>query len=140
MMIQMAVLCDAATDTASKLSLLGAFDTIHASQLPALYPACTVAVRMVFYNAEDGMHTLRLSFMDADGRPVIPSMEFPLPVAVPADTHFVTRNLIINFQHLKFDKPGMYSIDLAVDGRQEAAIPLQVRLMPPGTPGGPAAG
>jgi hypothetical protein len=36
MNIQVAVLCDAATDDNGKLNLLGAFDTIYAPQLPAM--------------------------------------------------------------------------------------------------------
>ncbi len=132
MNLQIAVLCDAATDSAGKLSLLGAFDTIQTAQLPALYPQCSVALRMMFNNGEEGMHTLRLSFVDEDGQLVMPSMELPMPVEVPADTHFVTRNLIVNIQQLKFAKPGLYSIDIAYDGRQEAGIPLMVRHTPGG--------
>ena len=35
MNIQVAVLCDAATDDNGKLNLLGAFDTIYTQQLPS---------------------------------------------------------------------------------------------------------
>ena len=38
MNIQVAVLCDAATEENGKLSLLGAFDTIYAPQMPAVHP------------------------------------------------------------------------------------------------------
>ena len=34
--IQIAILCDAATDTHGKLNILGTFDTIYTSQLPAV--------------------------------------------------------------------------------------------------------
>jgi hypothetical protein len=54
-----------------------------------------------------------------------------LDVAVPEDTIFVSRNFVINIQQLKFDKPGLYSIDIAMDGRQEGSIPLLVKQMPP---------
>jgi hypothetical protein len=43
MNIQVAVLCDAATDDNGKLNLLGAFDTIYARELPAIHPQCAVA-------------------------------------------------------------------------------------------------
>ena len=39
-------------------------------------------------------------------------------------------NFIVNIQKLKFEKEGLYSIDIAVDGRQEGSIPLLVRVMP----------
>ena len=38
MNIQVAVLCDAATEENGKLNLLGAFDTIIAQQIPATHP------------------------------------------------------------------------------------------------------
>ena len=41
MNIQVAVLCDAATDDNGKLNLLGAFDTIYTQQLPAVHPQCS---------------------------------------------------------------------------------------------------
>ena len=43
MQIQVAVICDAATETYGKLNLLGAFDAIHAQQLPWTHPQCSIA-------------------------------------------------------------------------------------------------
>ena len=37
---------------------------------------------------------------------------------------------VINIQQLKFEKPGLYSIDIAMDGREAGNIPLQVKHMP----------
>lgn len=134
MNVQIAVLCDAATDYGGKLNLLGTFDTIVAQQLPALHPQCSVALRIVFSRVEEGEHKVRMNFVDEDGRLVMPSITFPtVDVVVPPDTHFVSRNLLINMQQLKFEKTGQYAIDIAVDGRQEASIPLQVRQIAPQT-------
>ena len=44
---------------------------------------------------------------------------------------FYRPHFIINIQQLKFDKSGLYSIDLAIDGRQETSIPLLVRQQAP---------
>jgi hypothetical protein len=52
-------------------------------------------------------------------------------VVVPEDTIFVSRNFVINIQQLKFEKPGLYSIDIAMDGRQEGSIPLLVKQITP---------
>ncbi len=131
MNIQVAVLCDAATDNAGKLNLLGAFDTIITPQLPAVHPQCSIALRATFSNAEEGKHKLKLTFVDEDGKPVMPSMEIPVEVAVPEETHFISRNFIINIQQLKFDTPGYYSIDIALDDKEQASIPLLVRHAPP---------
>ena len=45
--------------------------------------------------------------------------------------HFGTRNFIVNLQQMKFDNPGLYSIDMSLDGRPQASIPLLVRHNPP---------
>ena len=133
--IQVAVLCDAATDNAGKLNILGTFDTIYTNQFPAVHPQCAIALRMSFNKIEEGQHKVKLSFMDEDGKPVMPNIDIPIDVAVPEDTIFISRNFLINIQQLKFDKPGLYSIDIAVDGRQEGSIPLLVkRAQPPPPP------
>ena len=132
MNIQVAVLCDAATDDNGKLNLLGAFDTIYARELPAIHPQCSVALRVTFFNGDEGKHTLRLNFVDADGRSIMPDFPpIPVEVTLPDDVHFGTRNFIINIQQLKFDEPGLYSVDISLDDQSQANIPLLVKHVPP---------
>jgi hypothetical protein len=131
MNIQVAVLCDAATDDNGKLNLLGAFDTIYTQQLPAVHPQCSVALRVTFGHEGEGDHILRLNFVDADGRPIMPPIEIPVRVSLPGDTHFGTRNFIINIQQLKFEHPGLYSLDIALDGQSQASIPMLIKYSPP---------
>ena len=95
MNIQTAVLCDAATDDNGKLNLLGAFDTIYARELPAIHPQCAVALRVTFLAGDEGKRQLKLNFVDADGRSIMPPIEIPVEVALPDDMHFGTRNFII---------------------------------------------
>ena len=129
MTIQVAVLCDAATDYNGKLSLLGTFDTIFTSQLPAQHPQCSIAIRIAFERIEEGQHQLKINFVDEDGGLIMKSMDLPVEVAFPHDTMFISRNFIVNIQQLKFEKPGLYSIDLSMDGRQLCGIPLSVKQM-----------
>jgi hypothetical protein len=130
MNIQVAVLCDAATDDNGKLNLLGAFDTIYARELPARHPQCAVALRVTYYSEDEGERRLKLNFVDADGRAIMPPIEIPAQVALPGDMHFGTRNYIINIQQLKFDQPGLYSVDVLFDEKVQANIPLLVRHVP----------
>lgn len=127
MNIQVAVVCDAAADYSGKLNILGAFDTIFASSFPATHPQCAVALRLVFQRIEEGSHKLRMNFVDADGRFVMPSIDIPVDVVFPSDTSDLVQNFIFNIQQLKFDSPGQYAIDIALDGRQEASILLRVQ-------------
>jgi hypothetical protein len=132
MNIQVAVLCDAATDDNGKLNLLGAFDTIYTQQLPAIHPQCSIALRVTFGSEDEGTHELRLNFVDADGGSIMPGIDLPVGnITLPGDSHFGTRNFIINIQQLKFEQPGLYSIDVLLDSRPQANIPLLVKHNPP---------
>ena len=129
--IQIAALCDAATDSHGKLNILGTFDTINAAQLPAVHPACSIALRLVFSKMEEGKRELKLNFVDEDGKLVMPSIDIPVEIAVPEDTSFISRNFIINIQQLRFERPGHYGIDLALNGHHVGSIPLLVRHLAP---------
>jgi hypothetical protein len=135
MNIQVAVLCDAATNDHEKLNLLGAFDTIYAQQLPAIHPQCSVALRLTFSPGDEGHHQLTLNFVNADGRAIMHPMDLPVDVTLPDDVHFLTRNFIVNIQQLKFNEAGLFSLDIQLDGRSQANIPLHVKHAPP-PPGG----
>jgi hypothetical protein len=130
MNVQVAVLCDAATDENGKLNLLGAFDTIYAQQLPAVHPQCAVALRVAFDTDDEGQHKLKLNFINADGRAIMSAMEIPVAVVLPDDSHFLTRNFIVNIQQLKFDEVGLYSVDVRLDDKSHASIPLLVKNLP----------
>jgi hypothetical protein len=129
MNIQVAVLCDAANEDSGKLNLLGAFDTIYAPQLPAVHPQCAVALRVTFMSGDEGERKLKLNFVNADGRAIMPSIEIPVSVVLPDDVHFVTRNFIVNIQQLKFAEAGLYSVDVRLDDKSQGNIPLSVKLV-----------
>ena len=56
-------------------------------------------------------------------------MVTPVAVALPEDVFFVTRNFVVNIQQLKFVETGLYSVDIRLDGKSQASIPLQVKLI-----------
>jgi len=132
MKIQIAVLCDAATDDNGKLNILGAFDTIFAPAWPAVHPQCAVALRITFMSGDgdEGERKLKLNFVDADGRNIMPPIDIPVTVMMPEDAHFVTRNFVVNIQGLKFSEAGLYSVDVRMDDKSRAAIPLWVKPLP----------
>jgi hypothetical protein len=138
MNVQVAVLCDAATDDNGKLNLLGAFDTIYTQQLPAIHPQCSIALRVTFFSEDEGKHQLHFNFVDADGGSIMRDFPpIPVDVSLPEDMHFGTRNFIVNIQQLRFETPGLYSIDISLDDQPQSSIPLLVRYTPP--PGPPPA-
>ncbi len=133
MNIQVAVLCDAATqDSSSKLNILGAFDTIYAPQMPAVHLQCAVALRITFLPGDEGTRQLTLNFVNADGHSIMPAFPpIPIEVALPEDAHFVTRNIVVNIQQLQFAEAGAYSVDIRIDGQSVASIPLWIKNLPP---------
>ena len=127
MNIEVIALCDAAIQSGGKLSILGAFDTIGLPQVPAVHPQCAIALRIRFSPIEDGSHRVKINIADEDGNLVVPSIEGNVSIKPRRGQGSVTANLIFNIQRLKLDKYGQYSIDVAVDGRQEASLPLFVK-------------
>jgi hypothetical protein len=128
MNIEVFSLCDAATvDTAGKLNVLGAFDTIWSGNMPAVYPQCAIALRIRFEGIERGEHRVTVNFVDEDGKHIIPSAKGAVNINFPDEQRSGSANLVLNLQMLKLEKYGEYSIDLTVDGRSEGSLPLFVR-------------
>ena len=120
-------LCDAATDSQGKLNILGSFDTIFSKQVPATHPACSIAIKVRFEKIEEGNHKVKLTFADADGKLVMPGMDASVTVRFKPEDSTTTVNLVLNIQQIKLERFGEYTIDLAIDGRQEGSIPLHLR-------------
>ena len=130
MKIELFTVSDFAADYAGKLSIVGVFDTLFAKQAPVVHPHWCVAIKIRFEKIEEGQKRIRLSISDADGKAALPALEMPITAVVPDDTPSSTVNLVVNFAGAKFDNFGEHTLDLAVDGRHEASIPLFVRQVP----------
>lgn len=135
MKVEVFVLCDAATDNQGKLNFLGAFDTIFARQMPTIHPSCAVALRIRFLKIEEGNHHIKITLVDQDGKPALPSLDQKIAARMSDEVASSAVNLILNIQGLKLQKFGDYQIDLAIDNRHEASLPLTVRQIP-GAEGG----
>lgn len=130
MEIHVATLCDSAMDYNGKLCVLGTFSTLGSRTLPVIHRGCALALRVCFRTADEGKHTLTIRMIDADGKDVIPPPQMPFEVRLGADVEFDVRNIILQFEALKFDKDGNYSIEIAVDGQELVSIPLRVIYVP----------
>ena len=124
--VEIFALCDAATDSAGKLNILGAFDKIGAQKLPAVYPRCSVALRVRFDRIEQGTHRIKINVVEADGQPIMPAFDNEINVSFPGEVQSLCANLVLQINGLKFEKLGSYAIDLAIDGRHEKSLPVYV--------------
>lgn len=130
---QVAVICDYAADYQGKLCIQGAFDTLFTRQFPVVHPNCALAIRLCLLPGDAGDHKIGISIVDQDGK-ALDEERMPivgdLNVAMPENATFLTRNLIMNFQGLQFEKAGDYSIDLTMDGEIISRTPLRLVLVP----------
>src|SRR5438270_8395714 len=95
-------LCDAATtDASGKLNVLGSFDRIHAATVPVTHPLCALAMKLRFERVEEGQKRVRISFMDSDGKPVMPTLDANTQVAFPPNEHSITVCLVLQIQQMK---------------------------------------
>lgn len=127
--IQIATLCDFAAEYNGKLVTSGSFDTLVARQFPVVHPMCALALRFCFTQEDSGRHKLSLNIINEDGEsldpqnmPIEPEFEVGLPPNVP----FLTRNVILNLQGLRFPSAGLYSVDIACDGEIHSRLPLRI--------------
>ena len=130
MNVELFVLCDAAADYNGKLSILGAFDAIWARTVPAVHPQCAVALRMRFSKIEEGEHKVKINIVDADGKSVVKPCEASANIKFQKEITSIAANMILNLHGIKFPVFGDYSIDLTVDGKHEASLPLYVNQLP----------
>ncbi len=136
--IQIATLCDFAADYNGKLVISGTFDTLAARAVPVVHPSCALALRFCFTPEDVGRHKLSINIINEDGdsldpnnMPIEPEFEVQLPKNVP----FLTRNIVMNLQGLRFPEAGIYSIDIGCDGEVLVRLPLRVILVSQGANG-----
>lgn len=127
--IQIASLCDFAADYNGKLVISGTFDTLAARALPVAHPMCALALRFCFTQEDAGRHKLSVNIINEDGEsldeqnmPIEPEFDVQLPPNVP----FLTRNLILNLQGLRFPAAGIYSVDIGCDDELLMRLPLRI--------------
>jgi hypothetical protein len=128
MKVEIFTLCDAATvDAGGKLNILGSFDRLNAREVPIVHPHCALAIKLRFERVEEGQKRLRIAFVDQDGVAVMQNLDATTEVRFLGDDPSATVSVALNIQQLRLPRFDEYSIDLAVDGRQEASIPLFVK-------------
>ena len=137
--IQIATLCDFAADYNGKLVISGTFDALAARALPVVHPQCALAMRFCFMPDDEGRHKMSITVINEDGEaldpknmPIEPEFEVRLPDNIP----FLTRNVVMNLQGLRFPSAGIYSVDIGCDGELIQRLPLRIIQVNPEPAGG----
>ncbi len=126
MIVEIFAFCDSAHSYNGKLCILGAFDTITARSKPITYPSFAIALRLRFQKSEVGHHSLHLDVIDADGRQVANPLDIRRQFLITEGNSTAAFNIILNYQNVNFSDFGDYAINLAVDGKQQASLPIKI--------------
>jgi hypothetical protein len=121
--VNFAFFCDAATiDASGKVNVLGIFNRITALAFPCVIPKITFVFELLAHRAEVGKHTLKIVFMDEDGKSFLPSAEGAVEIkSAPANIH-----QIFEFKKVKFEKPGIHEADIVINGNHTKAVKLNL--------------
>lgn len=136
MKIEVAAICDAATDQSGKLNMLGVFDYIEA-ELPIVIPRCSAVFRVRYTRSEVSSHDLEVTITNTlDEKELIPpirsSVNF-LPIPDRMDSAAV--NLILNMNRMRIMDGGKYQLRLRIDEvLLEATLPIYVHDLTPQEP------
>jgi hypothetical protein len=131
MRLEILSLCDfARAELTGKLYIIGAFDTINSQTEPIVYGLFSIATRIRFEQIEEGARTISFSFVDPDGRKVMPGLQAQMQIQIVPPQSTALLNLALVVPQINLPRFGEYAIDLAVDSHQLGSIPLYVRRQP----------
>ncbi|HXT34412.1 MAG TPA: hypothetical protein VN837_02435 [Chloroflexota bacterium] len=123
--LSLGILCDhALIGQDGKLSLIGIFDHIGVSQLPAQHPRFFVVVVLQGSSHEQ---QVEMEFVAPDGRSLMRE-------AIPIDPQAVAQGngkLLAEINMLVLDQPGTFEFRVSGGGRQLGNIPLHVDHVQP---------
>lgn len=125
--IELFTASDYAAEYGGKLTVVGVFDTLWADAAPIVHPAWSITVKARFEKNEEGPQSLRLQITDADGVEIVPPLDLQLEAQTPPDSHTGTFQVVTHLNGARFENFGEYAINLAINGRHRASIPLFVR-------------
>ncbi len=135
MQVKLAVVADHANVSAEgKLNILGIFDRIVVSNLPAVHPQMHLVVRLEAHPAErDRSHQVEVRLHDPDGQAVFELKGDIVPQGPPGEA--ITANHIIGINNLVLARTGEYLFVVFVDHDLKAETPLIVDFLDVGPTG-----
>src|SRR3954469_5675918 len=117
-----------------KLNILGVFDALQVSTLPAVHPRAHLVVHLKGNGADVGTHTVSFRWLSPSGQELWNSsgdlnVGAPPPGVVEMDVPLIAQ------LDLPMDAAGSYTMAIAIDGDHTVDVGIQVRTathVPPG--------
>lgn len=130
MTLDLALIADAATvDGSGKLNILGVFDQIAAQEFPARHERMCLVLRFIASPAETGDRTVDVVIRDPEGEELarlsgtvgLGGFSGPDGVRIPQ---------VLHLDGFVFPSPGLYSLDVSIDGDVQETLPLRLSRAP----------
>jgi hypothetical protein len=129
MHVTFALFADAANlSQEGKLNILGVFDALQVSALPALHPRATLVVHLKGTPGDAGQHRVTLQWLSPSGTELW-SSDGELGIATPPQGVVDMDFPLIAQLDLPLDLPGGYLMRVGLDGTTHAEVGLQVRAV-----------
>ncbi len=109
------------------LSICRTFDGISANKFPYTLPRMSVAVRLLIGKSEAGEHKINISLVDFDGKKLM-NGDININFQPPQDSApEASSSFALNGQNIIFANAGDYMVNIIIDGKLEAGVPIYVR-------------
>jgi hypothetical protein len=123
-----AFLCDAASQGADgKINALGiGISQLRATQTPVQRAQMVLVAQVAFDLDEVGAKPLAIRVIDPDGGNVIPPVDGEITFASPEGVLSPVAQVVVELTMVTFPRFGVYAVDVAIDHRPIASLPLEV--------------
>lgn len=134
MKVQIFTYCDFAAYYAGKLCITGACDAICLAKTPATIAIGFIILKLGIEPADEGDHLLKISLIDADGKPI--AAPPPSRVSVKFDRQSVGKHeqkshiQISLLSNILIPRHGEYSLEACADATPLASTPFFVLPIP----------
>ncbi|MGQ0764564.1 MAG: DUF6941 family protein [Gemmatimonadota bacterium] len=131
MVVSFALFADGANlSQEGKLNILGVFDAVQVSTMPALHPRAHLVVRLKGTPFDAGSHRVSLRWINPGGVELW-SSDGQVDVATPPQTVTEMDIPLIAQLDLPLDQAGAYTMRILLNDEMRAEVPLYVRSAPP---------
>lgn len=136
MQVAFAIFADAANlSQEGKLNVLGVFDALQVSSLPAVHPRAHLVVHLKGTTMDVGAHQVQFRWLNPHGNELWTSVGDLNVGAPPPGVPEMDLPLIAQID-LPLDAAGRYVLAIAIDGTPTVDVPVQVRTHQQMKPGG----
>jgi hypothetical protein len=131
MHISFAIFADAANlSQEGKLNILGVFDAVQVAAFPAVHPRANLVIRVKGTQTDVGTHSVNLRWLNPDGNELW-SSSGQLDISTPPHGVLDMDVPLIATVDLPLDRPGSYTLSIALDNSPVSELVLQARVGSP---------